>query len=91
MLMDMLKWLIASFICIRLKLELFCFRFFMRSITARGPLCVRFAYHMFGSGIDYLKAYVGESVLWRMIGDQGDGWRYARFDIDSHEQVLQKP
>lgn len=52
------------------------------------PYCLRFWYHMLGSGIGTLNLYtktgdgkVNEKIIWRLTGNQGNQWREATAPI----------
>ncbi|XP_022800392.1 MAM and LDL-receptor class A domain-containing protein 1-like [Stylophora pistillata] len=52
-----------------------------------GTQCVQFKYHMMGSGIGTLRIYQMKRkgstprVVWYRVGDQGEDWNNARFNL----------
>ncbi|XP_035464503.1 MAM domain-containing protein 2 isoform X2 [Scophthalmus maximus] len=61
---------------------------------SRGPQCLRFFYHMYGSGTGQLAVHLdkgGEDVpLWRRGGEQSVAWLRARveYQCDSQHQLV---
>ncbi|KAK2888543.1 MAM domain-containing protein 2-like isoform X2 [Channa argus] len=63
---------------------------------SRGPLCLRFYYHMYGSGTGQLSVHLdkdGENVLlWQRSGEQSITWLRARveYQCDNQHQIVFK-
>ncbi|KAI1289896.1 MAM and LDL-receptor class A domain-containing protein 2 [Halotydeus destructor] len=63
--------------------------------SERG-LCMKFAYHMFGSGIGNLSVSVRtygngsstQKALWRISGEQGNKWNLAQVAVSSSEPFI---
>ncbi|XP_047426075.1 MAM domain-containing protein 2-like [Mugil cephalus] len=57
---------------------------------ARGPQCLRFYYHMYGSGTGQLVIYIhrdGEdALLWKRSGEQSYAWLRAQVEYQSDRQ-----
>ncbi|XP_069369874.1 MAM domain-containing protein 2-like [Paralichthys olivaceus] len=57
---------------------------------SRGPQCLSFYYHMYGSGTGQLSVHLdkgGEDVLlWQQRGEQSIGWLRARAEYQSNSQ-----
>ena len=56
------------------------------SPTISGKTCLEFYYYMWGDHINELRVYKnngkGETLVWHLYGDQGQGWKGARVPID---------
>ncbi|XP_026195839.1 MAM domain-containing protein 2-like [Anabas testudineus] len=63
---------------------------------SKGPLCLSFYYHMYGSGTGQLSVHLdkdGEGVLlWQQSGEQSIAWLKARvgYQCDSQHQIVFK-
>lgn len=63
---------------------------------SRGPQCLHFYYHMYGSGTGQLKVHLskdGEDVLlWQRSGEQSIAWlrATAEYQCDSQHQARVK-
>lgn len=63
---------------------------------SRGPQCLRFYYHMYGSGTGQLSVHLskgGENVLlWLRSGEQSVAWLRATVEYrsDSQHQVINR-
>ena len=58
--------------------------------SANAPYCLRFWYHMKGSGVGTLNAYVktgagkvNERLIWTLSGNQANSWKSASAPISS--------
>ncbi|TWW66766.1 MAM domain-containing protein 2 [Takifugu flavidus] len=60
---------------------------------SRGPQCLHFYYHMYGSGTGQLKVHLkydsGDQLLWQQSGEQSIAWLRAtvEFQCDSQHQA----
>lgn len=60
---------------------------------SRGPQCLHFYYHMYGSGTGQLKVHLeydsGNQLLWQQSGEQSIAWLRAavEFQCDSQHQA----
>lgn len=52
-------------------------------------VCLSFYYHMYGSGINDLYIYNRGKTVWKLVGDQGNGWKKAHVIITGDFQVDQ--
>lgn len=63
---------------------------------SRGPQCLTFFYHMYGSGCGQLSVHLDkggeETLLWRRSGEQSITWLRARveYQYDRQHQVQQE-
>ena len=58
------------------------------SRSAIGKLsCLKFYYHMYGSTINRLNVFSGNSMVFTQSGQQGDTWLYAETTIILHNTV----
>lgn len=63
---------------------------------SRGPQCLHFYYHMYGSGTGQLKVHLkydsGDQLLWQQSGEQSIAWLRAtvEFQCDSQHQAREK-
>ena len=52
-------------------------------------VCIQFWYHMYGSDIGnlsiYLKTNQSEKVVWTLLGNQGDQWRFGQTALNSRD------
>ncbi len=48
------------------------------NLQYNGPICISFAYHMFGVNMGRLEVRVGTRNVWQMSGNQGNTWREAQ-------------
>lgn len=57
---------------------------------ARGPQCLRFYYHMYGSGTGKLRVFISEdgedTLLWQRAGEQSISWLRAQVEFKSERQ-----
>ena len=49
--------------------------------------CLTFYYHMYGSTINTLKVYNGNSTVFRKSGNQGNQWFRAAFNLTLQSKV----
>ncbi len=60
---------------------------------SRGPQCLRFYYHMYGSGTGQLSVYLNKDgedmLLWQRSGEQSIAWLRAtvEYQCDRQHQV----
>ncbi|XP_008274608.1 MAM domain-containing protein 2-like [Stegastes partitus] len=60
----------------------------------RGPQCLRFFYHMYGSGTGQLKVHIDkdgeDELLWQRSGEQSIAWLRAQveYQCDSQHQIV---
>ena len=57
------------------------------SPTITGKNCLQFYYYMYGVHVNELRVYVdkdgkAETLVWHLHGNQGRGWKGARFALD---------
>ncbi|XP_070844693.1 MAM domain-containing protein 2-like isoform X1 [Chaetodon trifascialis] len=61
---------------------------------SRGPQCLRFYYHMYGSGTGQLSVHLGKDgedvLLWQRSGEQSIAWLRAtvEYQCDSQHQIV---
>ncbi|XP_035524535.1 MAM domain-containing protein 2-like [Morone saxatilis] len=61
---------------------------------SRGPQCLRFFYHMYGSGTGQLSVHLGKDgedvLLWQQSGEQSIAWLRAtvEYQCDSQHQIV---
>ena len=58
--------------------------------ASRGPQCLRFYYHMYGSGAGQLRVRLhkdgGGVLLWQLSGEQSIAWLRATVEYQSDSQ-----
>ena len=58
-------------------------------IEPNEEVCIQFWYHMYGSDIGnlsiYLKTNQSEKVVWTLLGNQGDQWRFGQTALNSRD------